>query len=584
MFNRQRKITALLLVAAAVVSVIPATKVSAASKKLTAKDGTIYNAVPYKDGKFYIDGGIEKKDDAVYYLNNGKYTELKDIDSEDKIKEYGTKYLEVEDGDYYVDLSSGKVLDSKVRVDSEDEVAVNLRKEVKDDNDGRFSDDDAKNVKDVTELPKAKFGDTWYKAEYKVKSADEKVNGGASTINVYTDANGKYVDGDYNLGTIKVKLSNSKTAKIENTNDADEGVRAKVTDVKEIGQDSNNIYRLAKITLKADSGVTISEINGEETSNKIFTLVDSGNSVSFEVIQKLSKSQSSKDIDGIKYSKSVDSYILADKDGDKVDLLSSDADTFSIVSGKILDYKVDGDSVEVQTLSLKSKSTYYYVEAADSAEQDLQNGEDSFDVDANGNLWALSDEAIYKFNNDEDWKEVYKVDDSLENLSVYDDNNLVAWNEEDELYSIVSGKVVDEDKDEDSNNSGSDNSNNNSNVTTGWVKGNDNTWTYVNSDGTKATGWLNLGGTWYYLDTNGIMKTGWQSIGGTWYYLEGSGAMKTGWAQVGGSWYYMQPSGAMKTGWLNDNGTWYYLNASGVMLSNTTIDGCKLGANGAWVK
>ena len=202
----------------------------------------------------------------------------------------------------------------------------------------------------------------------------------------------------------------------------------------------------------------------------------------------------------------------------------------------------------------------------------------------NGNLWALSDEAIYKFNNDEDWKEVYKVDDSLENLSVYDDNNLVAWNEEDELYSIVSGKVVDEDKDEDSNNSGSDNSNNNSNVTTGWVKGNDNTWTYVNSDGTKATGWLNLGGTWYYLDTNGIMKTGWQSIGGTWYYLEGSGAMKTGWAQVGGSWYYMQPSGAMKTGWLNDNGTWYYLNASGVMLSNTTIDGCKLGANGAWVK
>ncbi|NFE75542.1 hypothetical protein FC758_17050, partial [Clostridium botulinum] len=40
----------------------------------------------------------------------------------------------------------------------------------------------------------------------------------------------------------------------------------------------------------------------------------------------------------------------------------------------------------------------------------------------------------------------------------------------------------------------------------------------------------------------------------------------------------------MKTGWLNDNGTWYFLNASGKMLSNTVVDGYKLGANGAWIR
>jgi len=40
----------------------------------------------------------------------------------------------------------------------------------------------------------------------------------------------------------------------------------------------------------------------------------------------------------------------------------------------------------------------------------------------------------------------------------------------------------------------------------------------------------------------------------------------------------------MKTGWLNDNGTWYYLNTSGAMLANTTVDGYKLSASGAWVK
>ncbi|NFS93867.1 hypothetical protein FDF05_13055, partial [Clostridium botulinum] len=40
----------------------------------------------------------------------------------------------------------------------------------------------------------------------------------------------------------------------------------------------------------------------------------------------------------------------------------------------------------------------------------------------------------------------------------------------------------------------------------------------------------------------------------------------------------------MQTGWLNDNGTWYYLDGSGKMLSNTTVNGYVLGANGAWIR
>lgn len=60
--------------------------------------------------------------------------------------------------------------------------------------------------------------------------------------------------------------------------------------------------------------------------------------------------------------------------------------------------------------------------------------------------------------------------------------------------------------------------------------------------------------------------------------------MQTGWLNDNGTWYYLQASGAMKTGWLNDNGTWYFLNASGKMLSNTVVDGYKLGANGAWIR
>ena len=40
----------------------------------------------------------------------------------------------------------------------------------------------------------------------------------------------------------------------------------------------------------------------------------------------------------------------------------------------------------------------------------------------------------------------------------------------------------------------------------------------------------------------------------------------------------------MATGWINDGGTWYYLNAAGAMLSNTTVNGYKLGPTGAWIK
>lgn len=81
--------------------------------------------------------------------------------------------------------------------------------------------------------------------------ADETVNGGAEKFTVYTDKNGKYIDADYNLGKIRVKLSSGSTADLINTSDDDEGVRASVSDAKVIGQDSNSIYRLAKITIKS---------------------------------------------------------------------------------------------------------------------------------------------------------------------------------------------------------------------------------------------------------------------------------------------------------------------------------------------
>ncbi|WP_223592234.1 5'-nucleotidase C-terminal domain-containing protein [Neobacillus bataviensis] len=120
-------------------------------------------------------------------------------------------------------------------------------------------------------------------------------------------------------------------------------------------------------------------------------------------------------------------------------------------------------------------------------------------------------------------------------------------------------------------------------IVTGWVK-DKGKWYFLHSDGVMKTGWVKDAGKWYFLASSGAMQTGWIKLDGKWYYLDATGAMKTGWAYVNGYWYFMNKSGDMQTGWLYIGGKWYYLYANGKMAKNTTIQGYKLGADGAWIR
>ena len=182
----------------------------------------------------------------------------------------------------------------------------------------------------------------------------------------------------------------------------------------------------------------------------------------------------------------------------------------------------------------------------------------------------------------------------MDTLDVYNSDNLMAWEEGEEVFAVAQGKVVEEDKEEDTEVT----------VQAGWVKNSDGTWSYyrdnapikgqwiqdgnwyyLNAEGTMVTGWLNDRGTWYYLNGSGAMVTGWLNDNGTWYYLNASGAMQTGWLNDNGTWYYLNASGAMQTGWFKDtDGRWYFLQSNGAMATNTTVDGYVLGANGAWIR
>ncbi len=570
MFNRANKMTALLVAAAAVVSLVPATGVNAADvKRIESKDATIYSAQAYKDGSFVIDGDVEKEDtDAIYYLKDGKYNELEDVDSGDDFNGVTSgKYLNINEGDYFIDLSNGKVTDDDIKGDDADDAASSLRKNIKKDNDGRYIKSAASNMgaEDLKTLDNAqiegnKFGDTWYEAQYTSKD-------GKSTYAVYTDAKGKYIDADYNVGKIKVETTSGSgaTATIKNTGDedfaGDEDLTTSIVTSNVIGQDSNNIYRTATIKMVSKDHA-FSEVNGCKVTKPQFTLSTDGKTVEFDVIQKISKAQASDDIDGAKYAKTVTTYILTNKDGDKKESIEVSSPNYTVVNGKVIAY----NNKAVQTIELSSKSSNYYTDIKDLNDDDTT----AFDVDVDGNLWMLDGGFIYKWDNDEDWDKVYKVDGSMSKLSVYNKDNMIAWDEEDEVYSIIGQKDKEEEKPE-------------VEVKAGWNQAADGTWTFV-KDGVKATGWLQDGANWYLLNEAGIMQTGWQTVGGTWYYLAGNGAMQTGWQNLGGNWYFLQPSGAMVTGWYNDNGTWYFCDGSGKMLANTTVNGYVLGANGAWVK
>jgi len=103
----------------------------------------------------------------------------------------------------------------------------------------------------------------------------------------------------------------------------------------------------------------------------------------------------------------------------------------------------------------------------------------------------------------------------------------------------------------------------------GWVM-EDNSWHYINEDGSYSRGWLNDYGVWYYFGNDGTLRCGWQQIGFYWYYFESDGAMHTGWLQSGDDWYLFGSGGVMQTGWVPVDGAWYYFNSDGVMQTGWT--------------
>lgn len=55
------------------------------------------------------------------------------------------------------------------------------------------------------------------------------------------------------------------------------------------------------------------------------------------------------------------------------------------------------------------------------------------------------------------------------------------------------------------------------------------------------------------------------------------------WKNDNNGWWYTE-SNSYVTGWKSIDGKWYYFNSDGYMEHDTTVDGCRLGSNGAWIQ
>ena len=303
-------------------------------KKIDTQDGTVYNAVAYKDGQAYIDAEVNGKDEADYYYKDGKYTPLSDIDAGADVYAYGTKYVETgskNDGDYYVDLTSGKVTDEQVAQNSYDDASAALKRKVKKDDPSRYSDPDSlPTAVDSTDgmgdarIASNKFADDWYETAYEA-SASKDVNGGATSFAVYTDNEGNYIDADYNLGKVSVVTTSGSSVDVKNTSDDKNDARVAVRGIRTIGQDKDYIYRLAKVVGNenvASFGNKSITADDHTTSGSAVTAAGYDEAKAQYVIQKISKAQASDEVDGAKYAKNVYTYFITNDKGSRIVAMS----------------------------------------------------------------------------------------------------------------------------------------------------------------------------------------------------------------------------------------------------------------------
>ena len=397
----------------------------------------------------------------------------------------------------------------------------------------------------------------------------------------YTDGKGNYIDCSKiaNLrifnGVESVKLKNfvdNKTTTSKNS--SGETVKKKVkiglpTVEATLGEDDNYVYSLISVPV---IGSQPENGSGYKDTTE----------VNLKYVQKISKTKSDTKKEGGAYlPSSVESYQLNNNTGwDEGDnwaymaayyMIQDSINEFGDNRGiRIIDGNIyvahskeddDGDdAVTFGKLKLKKASKITIVDEDREIRvplvfEDFANETKaiSWTFDSNGNVWALYRGKVKKSEQGNEFQDTYKCDRNMNNLDVYDENNIIVWDDQDPYYATAEDIRINSSKLQVT-----------TDTKTGWYKEADETWHLYDLAGNETKGWVNYNSCWYYFNNEGVMQTGWINDGGKSYYLASSGVMKTGWIQIEDKWYYLDQLGAKQ--------------------QSTTINGYALDENGVWIK
>ncbi|CAI3594748.1 Conserved hypothetical protein, Cell wall binding repeats [Clostridium neonatale] len=551
------KLTSMITLATSLISM---TSVASASTRLETLDGTFESVQAFSNGTYIYEGSKnDEQDYETYYFTGKNDVLIEDVSGTGS--KYGMFYIDFNDDEKLFNLTTGKLEDD----DSEEklfQIENNFRRKVLKKAD-RYKD--VEEMELIAKIGHDIFGEVIY--EYKLINSDE------TFYIVYISESGKYIDVSENLNIIHyTKDTDGNTKKV------------KLDDYDDLTKEGYIIQN--EKTLLADN----------EYIYRIFTLIneeDSNDSTMYA--QKISKDQG-KTKNGAYIPKSITTYemrdlatdlfkIMASEGASLNDLINEGRLTARMLKNSLYLIILKENSLTIKKYDLKTVRENGQSKKILKLDEDFDNVEDkeikAYSIDVLGNVWILNKGKISKLVGDE-FVTMYNTDGSMNQLSVFNDTSLVAWNTENEIYSTIAPKLPEQSSDEKIENEETDKG---ESTLQGWIKNFDNTWSFYKEDSTKAIGWLKDKNAWYYLNNEGIMQTGWVKDNYKWYYLNNSGVMQTGWLNLEGDWYYLNNSGDMKTGWLKDtDGRWYYLYENGSMAKNTVIDGYVFGSNGAWIR
>ena len=632
MIKRMNKVTALLIAAASMISIVPAMAADSTTSKLESKDGTIENAIEFQSGKYIYQGYTsDNSSDAIYYNGGDTDKAIDDLSSADLNTTYGDKYAFANNGSdqYLVDLTSGDASDSTTPSDDIDTAATKLQTKLKKtsrygsalsgltatDNLGYSGSDNA-----VGTLPGNKFGDNWYSYNVATDTSNAANNVVDGKLFGFTDGSGSYIDASSLANIYAYSTKEGRTVQIENYSnsyddvDSDSGLLATLAGQPVVlTQDKDYIYALVKVAI-TDTASNAVNTNGSTTSAA--TYVTSGtNSTGSAVttlrtyVQKISKAQGDQKDDAY-VPKSVESYELGNASGteyncgdaengyaivknalgvDPIDATQADAIAtassnnglvkakFAAVNGNLVAIDANSSSVDAATLLFKKDKVKF--ETAPGYKTSTTGLTSDTKVDAYLIEKDSDDSVDLNSNTNTDPVESYDID--------VDGNVWLAA--DGKIYEYQNGKftevytcdsAIDSISVYDANSliAWENNGNVYTTVNNTAATTTDTTATTTTAATTAATtGWVQAtDGTWTYNKADGTKATGWLNDNGTWYMMKADGIMSTGWYNDNGTWYFLNTSGAMKTGWILDGSTWYYLQSSGAMKTGWLND------NGTW--